>query len=62
MTILMINGSAVDTDQCLPKTYTYDANNRMQTASFVRNGKTYTQTYTYDANGNLTGESIWVKS
>lgn len=62
MTMLMINGSAVDTDQCLPKTYTYDANNRLKTAAFVYQGKTYTQTYSYDTNGNLTGESLWVKS
>lgn len=62
MSIIMINGSARDTEHMLPKTYTYDSNGRMKTQAFVFNGKTYTQTFNYDTAGNLTGESIWVQS
>lgn len=62
MSMIMINGSAYDTDHFLPKSYTYDSNGRVKTISFTTNGKTYTQTLTYDGNGYMTNESAWVKS
>ena len=62
MSRIMVSGMIVETDDMLPKTYTWNSNNKMATAAFTLMGNTYTQTYTYDTSGNLTGVSAWVKS